>query len=74
MPDKIMTEDARRDHSTNWVLIGVALAALVAILILFGARLGSDETSLDTGAAPPATEAPATGGNPPAPGGAPAPQ
>ncbi|HEX2447121.1 MAG TPA: hypothetical protein VHK26_02910 [Methyloceanibacter sp.] len=40
------------------------LAAVIAILLLFGARMFSDEKSVDVNVAPPSTEAPATGETP----------
>ena len=62
MPDKIVTRENRDTHTDNNLLIGIGLAAVIALLLLFGARYFSNETVVTP---PASTQAPATGNTAP---------
>jgi hypothetical protein len=63
MPDRSLTRDAREGPTTyDPVLIGIVLAAVVALLLLFGATMfNSSEKSVDVNKAQRNIEQPATG-------------
>jgi len=55
-PEGMQTNEGRNDNS---VLIGIALAAVVAVLILFGSTIfDSDQKGVDVTATQPTTESP----------------
>ena len=55
-PEGMQTNEGRTDNS---VLIGIALAAVVAVLILFGSTIfNSDQKGVDVTATQPTTESP----------------
>jgi hypothetical protein len=65
MPDRPPTRDAREGPIANTpVLIGVVLAAVLALLLIFGAPMfNSGEKSVDVNKTQPNIEAPVTGDN-----------
>jgi hypothetical protein len=62
MPDQPIRPDIDERRGSNSVLIGIALAALIAVLLLFGARFMSGDKNVSMTENQPTTEAPATSG------------
>jgi flagellar basal body-associated protein FliL len=62
MPDRPVTRVNPEARTDNSLLIGIVLAAVVAVLLLLGATMfRSSDESADVNATQPSTEAPATG-------------
>jgi hypothetical protein len=62
MPDKTIGREAGGSRRDNYVIYGIVLAAVVAVLLLFGSNLFTDEKSVDVTPTQPSTESPAIGG------------
>jgi hypothetical protein len=58
-PDRPASTGSREGQTNNSVLIGIALAAVIAVLLLFGSTFfNSDQKGVDVTATQPTTQSP----------------
>jgi hypothetical protein len=57
-PDRAASTGSREGQTNSRVLAGIALAAVIAVLLLFGSTFNSDQKGVDVTATQPTTTSP----------------